>query len=304
MTSPEREQSRYMPIPGPPLRSAMKHSSSPISRPDTPGSTSIKSPLLSTSNPIALTSSPSPLISTPLTASPGPPSPLVAAQGYTPKVSFDTLENPQASMFSYTLHVQSDGYKRNRHTRVFLCASSPDESGTQALDWALESLVQDGDELIVFRGVDTEVLEKDHDQYREDARELMRYIQERCVEFDAERKLSIIVEYIAGKVPETIDRLISLYRPDSIVVGTRGQRGMMQAWGAAFGAPGKIGSVSKYCLSHSPVPIIVVRPEDKVRRSMAKRRADPKRGKHFDELYKTRTHAGSTGVPFTATMTR
>lgn len=61
-------------------------------------------------------------------------------------------------------------------------------------------------------------------------------------------QLSIIVEYIAGKVPQTIDRLISLYRPDSIVVGTRGQRGMIQAWGAAFGAPGKLGSVSRRVL--------------------------------------------------------
>jgi hypothetical protein len=82
----------------------------------------------------------------------------VAGQGYTPKVSFDTFENPAASMFSFTLHVQSDGYARNRATRVFLCASSPDESGRYALDWALESLVQDGDELIVFRGVDPEDL--------------------------------------------------------------------------------------------------------------------------------------------------
>lgn len=57
-------------------------------------------------------------------------------------------------MFSYTLHVQSEGYSRTKNTRVFLCAASPDESGTQALDWALESLVQEGDEFIVFRGVD------------------------------------------------------------------------------------------------------------------------------------------------------
>ena len=75
-------------------------------------------------------------------------------------MSFDTLENPQASMFSYTLHVQSDGYSRTRSTRVFLCASSPDESGSQALDWVLENLVQDGDELIVFRGADADDLSK------------------------------------------------------------------------------------------------------------------------------------------------
>ena len=83
--------------------------------------------------------------------------PLVS-QGYTPKVSFDTFENPAASMFSFTLHVQSDGYARNHSTRVFLCASSPDESGREALEWALECLVQDGDELVVFRGFDQEEL--------------------------------------------------------------------------------------------------------------------------------------------------
>ncbi len=81
-------------------------------------------------------------------------SPVIAATGYQPKVSFDTLENPQASMFSYTLHVQSEGYSRTRSTRVFLSAASPDESGTHALEWCLESLVQDGDELVVFRGID------------------------------------------------------------------------------------------------------------------------------------------------------
>lgn len=167
-------------------------------------------------------------------------------------------------MFSYTLHVQSEGYARMRSTRVFLCASSPDESGRQALDWCLESLVQDGDELVVFRGVDPDdfgrlsvsssdvysvlipiTADNDHDQYREDARGLMHQIQEKCVEYDAERKLSIIVEYIAGKVTQTLDRLIALYRPDSVVVGTRGQRSVMQAWAGAFGAPG-VGSVSKY----------------------------------------------------------
>lgn len=103
-----------------------------------------------------------------------------------------------------------------------------------------------------------------------------------CISPNPRTKVSIIVEYIAGKVTDTIDRLIALYRPDSVVVGTRGQRSMIQSWGAAFGAPG-MGSVSKYCLSRSPVPVIVVRPERKVKKAMEKRKADPKRGKHFDE---------------------
>lgn len=88
------------------------------------------------------------------------PLPAVVQQGYTPKVGFDTFEDPQASMFSYTLHVQSEGYSRTKNTRVYLCASSTDESGMQALEWALDSLVQDGDEFIVFRGVDDGDLSK------------------------------------------------------------------------------------------------------------------------------------------------
>ena len=121
-----------------PLRSALKRSSSP--RPISPES--------STNIPDVL---PYPLLyrsSLPSTAS----------SVFTPGVSFDTFENPAASMFSFTLQVKSDGYKRTRNTRVFLCASSPDESGREALDWSLETLVQDGDELIVYRGIEQEEL--------------------------------------------------------------------------------------------------------------------------------------------------
>jgi nucleotide-binding universal stress UspA family protein len=146
-------------------------------------------------------------------------------------------------------------------------------------------------------GVDARA-DKDHESCRDEARALMRLIQDKAIEYDPDRKvctrrsppgapltraqLSIVVEFIAGKVTDTIDRLTALYRPDALVVGTRGQKSMIQSWGAAFGGA-SFGSVSKYCLSRSPVPIIVVRPEAKVRKTLDKRRADPKRGKHFDE---------------------
>ena len=111
-------------------------------------------------------------------------------------------------MFSFTLRVKSEGYKRVRSTRVFLCAASPDECGTEALDWCLQSLVQDGDELIVFRGVEQEELggfrgfgflisiltpiigiDKDHNILRVEARELMRTVQEKSYNFDPNRKV-------------------------------------------------------------------------------------------------------------------
>ena len=61
-------------------------------------------------------------------------------------------------MFSFTLQAKSDGYERSPSSRVFLCASSPDDSGRHALGWTIESLVQDGDELVVFRGIDQDDL--------------------------------------------------------------------------------------------------------------------------------------------------
>ncbi|KAI0275692.1 hypothetical protein BGY98DRAFT_1090475 [Russula aff. rugulosa BPL654] len=226
-----------------------------------------------------------------------------AISSYTPKVSFDTFENSAASMFSFTLQAKSDGYERSPSTRVFLCASSPDESGRHALDWTIESMVQDGDELVVFRGIDQDDLERDHDAVRDEARDLLLRIQDRCVEVDPDRKLSIIVEYIAGRVTTTIDRLIALYRPDSIIVGSRGARKMKQAFGVAFGSQ-SMGGVSKYCLRHSPVPVVVVRPESKVRKTLDKRRADPKRGIHFDELETQRSNNSGPGLPITSTLSR
>lgn len=205
-------------------------------------------------------------------------------------------------MFSYTLRVESEGYTRNPATRVFLCASSPDESGRGALDWAVECLVQDGDELIVFRGIDQDELDKDHELVREEARELMRQIQEKCVEYDPERKLSIVLEFIAGRPTTTLDRLIALYRPDSVVVGMRGQRGVMSGV-LNFGTAGvfnSVGSVSRYTLSHSPVPVIVVRPESKLRKVLEKRKRDPKRGTHFDELVREKSRNENLKRPSTS----
>jgi hypothetical protein len=145
-----------------PLRSALK------SRPDSPSPT----PLPIESKDIAPVNVPPISHSIASSSSSSPPQSYVnatiqhppghqtssPAPSYTPKVSFDTFENPVANMFSFTLQVKSEGYRRTRNTRVFLCASSPDESGREALEWSLESLVQEGDELIVFRGVDEDVL--------------------------------------------------------------------------------------------------------------------------------------------------
>ena len=83
---------------------------------------------------------------------------MMSAEGYTPKVLFDTFKNPDTSMFSSTLSMESVSYARTPQMRVFLCVASLDKSGHQALDWALYSLVHNGDELVVFWGFDEENL--------------------------------------------------------------------------------------------------------------------------------------------------
>ncbi|KAG7580000.1 hypothetical protein FFLO_00208 [Filobasidium floriforme] len=204
--------------------------------------------------------------------------------GYTRKVGFETFDNPikESALFSYTLQTKSDAYRRTRNTRVFMVAVSPDESGSEALEWLMESLIEDGDEVVAVRVIELDEGEKAskeaQEEFREEAGGLLRKVLELNDEV-SDRRISVIVEYVAGKVTSTLMRLISLYRPDSLIVGTKGSRSTLQKFGAALGAPG-MGSVSRYCVSHSPVPVIVVRPERKVKKTLAKRQNDPKRQKY------------------------
>ena len=70
-----------------------------------------------------------------------------------------------------------------------------------------------------------------------------------------------------------------MYEPAILVVGTRGR--------SLGGFQGLLpGSVSKYCLQHSPVPVIVVRPSSKRDKSRHKRALDPSRHGYKDLLEK------------------
>lgn len=112
---------------------------------------------------------------------------------------------------------------------------------------------------------------------REEAQQLITSVIERNNSFstrvtskedisslDPVREISITVEFVIGKVHESIQKMISIYKPDSLVVGTRGRTDSV--WKSAF-----IGSVSRYCVANSPVPVIVVRPAIKVRKSVQNR---------------------------------
>lgn len=130
---------------------------------------------------------------------------------------------------------KSEDYTRTRETRVFLIAVSPDESGAEALDWAMENIVEDGDEVVALRVVELDedgacraptvvrcglfadpvslslpraerASAKKQEEFREDARELQRLIMEKNATEDEDRKISVVVEFVAGKKTDSIVR--------------------------------------------------------------------------------------------------
>ncbi|KAH6902037.1 hypothetical protein BKA70DRAFT_1405353 [Coprinopsis sp. MPI-PUGE-AT-0042] len=141
--------------------------------------------------------------------------------GPTRQVSFDKFKKPQSLMFSVTMQAKSAEYKRTKTKSVYLCAAGHEESRQR---WIGRWRVGHGrDEVTVSKGVDED---RDHDIQRQDPRALFKRIQEKWEEADPGQKLSLNPEYIPGAMAGPIDRLITLFRPDSVVAGTRGRKGL------------------------------------------------------------------------------
>ncbi|KAI9820278.1 MAG: hypothetical protein M1827_005900 [Pycnora praestabilis] len=195
------------------------------------------------------------------------------------RVSFDTFDNKDASDFSFTLNTKHKDYQYTRRSRTFLCGTDENDYSEFALMWLLEELVDDGDEIVCLRVVDKDSkissdASVEAGSYRSEAEKLLSQIIEKN-----SRKLaiSLVLEFAVGKVHDTIQRMIHIYEPAILIVGTRGR--------SLGGIQGLLpGSVSKYCLQHSPVPVIVVRPSAKREKKKKKRQADPGRSTYTDIL--------------------
>ncbi|KAG0127694.1 hypothetical protein HOY82DRAFT_567450 [Tuber indicum] len=200
------------------------------------------------------------------------------------RVSFDTFDNKDASDFSLTLKSKHRDYAYTRRSRTFLCGTDQNDYSEFALEWLIDELVDDGDEVVCLRVVDKDSkISSDaalqERQYRHEAENLLNQIIEKN---EDDKTISIILEFAVGKVHETIQKMIHIYEPVILIVGTRGR--------SLGGLQGLLpGSVSKYCLQHSPVPVIVVRPSSKRDKKKAKRKADPGR-----KVYQEMVHNSDT----------
>ncbi|KAI8937376.1 hypothetical protein NX059_006580 [Plenodomus lindquistii] len=209
-----------------------------------------------------------------------PPPPPV----FQPRVSFDTFDRPADFIdeSSFTLIRKHKDYEYTKRSRTFLCGFDENEYSVYALQWLINELVDDGDEIVCLRVVEKEdAIAGDRSvetkRYRTEAEATMDDIQNRNHDNKA---INLILEFSVGKVNKVIEDMINLYEPAILVVGTRGK--------SLGGFQGLLpGSVSKYCLQHSPVPVIVVRPTTKRDKARSKRANDPDRQGYRDILAKS-----------------
>lgn len=219
-------------------------------------------------------------------------------------VSFDTFDNRHAAEFSLTLNYKHKGYQSRRRSRTFLCGTDQNEYSEFALEWLLDELVNDGDEIICLRAVEKDSRMAsdagiEEGKYRKEAEKLLEQVIKKNSQ--DEKAISLVLELAVGKVEDIIQRMvrslggfvhtlshtdqIRIYEPVILVVGTRGRN----LKGVHSLLPG---SVSKYCLQHSPIPVIVVRPSPKREKKKKKRRADPTR-KSYNQILEMSEQRGS-----------
>ncbi|KAF2097582.1 adenine nucleotide alpha hydrolases-like protein, partial [Rhizodiscina lignyota] len=214
-----------------------------------------------------------------------PPPPL-----FQPRVSFDTFERQaevKSDTTSFSLVKKHKDYEYSKRSRTFLCGLDANDYSEFALEWLIDELVDDGDEIVCLRVVEADSNIAGHksveqQRYRAEAENLMKQIQEKNVENKA---INLILEFAVGKVQDVIDDMIKIYEPAILIVGTRGR--------SLGGFQGLLpGSVSKWVLQHSPVPVIVVRPNSKRAKGKRKRLQDPTRTGYRDLLDKSSQGGG------------
>ncbi|GAB1320364.1 hypothetical protein MFIFM68171_10574 [Madurella fahalii] len=186
-------------------------------------------------------------------------------------VGFDNLPVGEATKnnpSSFTLQARHRGYQPSRRSRTFMIGVDEHAYSDYALVWLLNNMVDDGDEVICVRVVESP-FRPGEKNYQEEAKRLLQTIQAKN---ELNKAISIVLEYSVGKLHDTFQQLLGIYNPSMLVVGTKGR-----SLGGIQGLVNTRNSFSKYCLQYSPIPVVVVRPDDKRQKKKEKRSHDPSR---------------------------
>jgi hypothetical protein len=137
---------------------------------------------------------------------------------YRSHVSFDSLaerawfpnETAVNNVFSLSLNYRHLGYQGKKSARTFMVGIDENDYSETALKWALEELVDDGDEIVCVRVLeDQSSIMVEHragkKHYREAAMVLMEKIQSLN---ESHRAISIVLEFAMGKLHPTFTRMV------------------------------------------------------------------------------------------------
>ena len=150
----------------------------------------------------------------------------MTASVFRPRVSFDTIEkidkkdlekkDDNAEPPSFTVSSKHKDYEYSKRSRTFLCGLDSNDYSDYALEWLIEELVDDGDEIVCLRVVEPESAERQltDAKYREIAEVLLKKIESKNHENKA---INLVLELAIGKVERVIKRMVSYPRPISIV---------------------------------------------------------------------------------------
>jgi hypothetical protein len=136
-------------------------------------------------------------------ASPPPPS------QYHRGVSFDTFDNKEASTEAFTLRYKHKDYANTPRSRTFLCGTDAKDYSEYALEWMIDELIDDGDEIVCLRVIekDDKIDIKPHLKYRDEANRLLESVKHKNKTED--KAISIVMELAVGKVQEIFQQMVS-----------------------------------------------------------------------------------------------
>jgi nucleotide-binding universal stress UspA family protein len=100
-------------------------------------------------------------------------------------------------------------FAHSARSRTFLCGTDAKDYSEYALEWMIDELVDDGDEIVCLRVIEkddrTEI--KPQMKYREEAQKLLESVMHKNQTED--KSISIVMELAVGKVQEIFQQMVS-----------------------------------------------------------------------------------------------
>ncbi|KAL9026482.1 MAG: hypothetical protein Q9196_004856 [Gyalolechia fulgens] len=134
---------------------------------------------------------------------------------YERRVSFNTFDNRDATDYSFTISTKHKDYQYNQRSRTFLCGTDDNDYSYDAIEWLIEELAEDGDEIICLRVVDKDSkfasdASLRNGTYKKEAEQLLEKIKNKNKDKEGgekEKAIGLAIEFAVGKVPEVFQRM-------------------------------------------------------------------------------------------------